>query len=75
MFQHQNLDYSKCQSYPPKNAKNILYVYFVFQIILSIFEKTVKRLGIGLSRFDLPPSLFGLFPKFDRFFSVMASLT
>ena len=74
MFQHQNLDYSKCQTYPPKNAKNILCVYFAFQTILSIFEKTVKRLGIGLSGVDLPPSLFGLFPKFDRIFFVMASL-
>ena len=63
-FQHQN-----CQTYPPpKNAKNILCVYFVFQIILSIFWKTVKRLGIWLSGVDLPPSLFGLSPKFDRFF-------
>ena len=40
----------------------------------AFFEKTVKRLGIGLSGNDLPPSLFGLFPKFDRLFFVKTSL-
>ena len=28
---------SKCQTYPPKNQKNILSVYFVFQGILNNF--------------------------------------
>ena len=31
---------SKCQNYLPKNKKNILCVYFVFQSILNIFLKT-----------------------------------
>ena len=29
MFQHQNLDYSKCQTYPPKNAKNSLCLFCI----------------------------------------------
>ena len=32
---------------PPKNEKNILCVYYVFQSFLSIFQNPVKRLGSG----------------------------
>ena len=33
---------------PHKNKKNVLCVYYMFQGILSIFQKPVKRLGSGL---------------------------
>ena len=68
MFQHQNLDYSKCQTYTPKNAKNILCVYFAFQTILIIFEKLLKGWELGWVELTYLPPCLDFSPKFDRIF-------
>mgnify|MGYP003332314818 CR=1 FL=1 len=58
----------KCQTYPPKNQKNILSVYFVFQGILNLFLKPVKMFGPGWTSALPRAPLFGPVPNFDRFF-------
>ena len=50
MFQHQNFDYSKCQSYPPKNSKK----YFICLFCISdhskyFWKKLLKQMKLRKS--------------------------
>ena len=57
-----------------KIKKNILSVYFVFQGILNIFKKTVKRFGPRWTSGRPPAPLFGPLPNVHRFFLLKTSL-